>query len=225
MADDTSPKKRSPYTSDRGLPGAYEGETVTRRRLFEGASLAAGGVAGAAIILPAVGLSLGPVVEDHTPENWQDVGPEADFNPDSYVPKVMSLTAGIGEAGKTTIYVRKYNPRIDAAMGPRDTPKVTPYIALTTRCAHLGCPVRFVQASQRFICPCHGGVYDSLGQVIGGPPPRPLDRFYTMVQNGHVLVGDRFSLDSQLNRYPNVRDPSQHLDGLWKYVYPGRPTT
>ncbi len=222
---DTSTKKRSPYAGDRGLPGAYDGETVTRRRLFEVGSLAAGGVAGAAIGLPVLGFAFGPILTDQTPGDWKDVGPEEDFTPDTYVPKVMSVAAGIGEAGKTTIYVRKFNPRIDNALGPKDTKKVTPYIAITTRCAHLGCPVRFVQAAQRFICPCHGGVYDGLGQVIGGPPPRPLDRFYTRVERGRVLVGDRFSLDSELNRFPNVRDPSQHLDGLWKYVYPGRPTT
>ena len=34
---------------------------------------------------------------------------------------------------------------------------------------------------QRFICPCHGGVYDFRGKVDGGPPVRPLDRFYTRV--------------------------------------------
>ena len=34
-------------------------------------------------------------------------------------------------------------------------------------------------AAQRFICPCHGGVYDFDGKVAGGPPVRPLDRFYT----------------------------------------------
>ena len=58
---------------------------------------------------------------------------------------------------------------------------------------HLGCPVRFVTASRRFICPCHGGVYGFQGEVDGGPPVRPLDRFYTQVEAGRVLVGPRFS--------------------------------
>ena len=58
------------------------------------------------------------------------------------------------------------------------------FIAVSTRCMHLGCPVRYVQASQRFICPCHGGVYDFQGKVVGGPPVRPLDRFYTRVRDG-----------------------------------------
>ena len=88
----------------------------------------------------------------------------------------------------------------------------------------LGCPVRYVQASERFICPCHGGVYQFDGKVAGGPPVRPLDRFETRVVKGRVQVGPRFSLDSHLHRF-KVRDPSNHVDGLWQYIYPSRPTT
>jgi hypothetical protein len=84
--------------------------------------------------------------------------------------------------------------------------------------------VRYIQASQKFVCPCHGGVYDSQGKVQGGPPVRPLDRFETRVVSGRVEVGQRFSLNSQLEYFP-PRDPSNHLDGLWKYLYPPRPTT
>ena len=32
-------KKKSPYTADRGIPGAYDGETVTRRALFTGGAI------------------------------------------------------------------------------------------------------------------------------------------------------------------------------------------
>ena len=123
------------------------------------------------------------------------------------------------EPGKTTVYVRKFNTERD---DPRN--KDQPYVAVSTRCMHLGCPVRYVQASQRFICPCHGGVYEFDGTVAGGPPVRPLDRFETKVVRGRVKVGPRFSLDSHLHRF-KVRDPSNHLDGLWQYLYPSRPTT
>jgi menaquinol-cytochrome c reductase iron-sulfur subunit len=211
-------QKRSRYAADRGLPGAYEGETVTRRRLFEGGALAVGGIASAAFGLPALGFALGPIFEDETPQRFQDVGPEKDFNDTTYVPKVMTVVAGTGEAGKTTIYVRRFNPELDDKKNADQ-----PYVVITTRCAHVGCPVRYVQASERFICPCHGGVYDFQGKVTGGPPVRPLDRFYTRVQDGRVLVGDRFSVNSELDRF-SPRDPSNHLDGLWKYLYPARPT-
>jgi menaquinol-cytochrome c reductase iron-sulfur subunit len=220
MADSTkrTKKRKSPYTADRGMVGAYEGETVTRRALFTGGAMAAGGVASAAFALPALGFALGPIFSDQEPETFQDVGPEADFNPQTYVPKVITLVGDVGEAGKTTIYVRRRDPARDTKLAGY------PYVAISTRCAHLGCPVRYVQAAERFICPCHGGVYQFDGKVAGGPPVRPLDRFETKVENGRVLVGDRFSVDSELRKF-SPRDPSNHLDGLWQYLYPSRPTT
>ena len=174
-----------------------------------------------AFTLPAVGFALGPVFEDTNPTIWQDVGAEADFNDLTYVPRVMSIDPEIGDAGKTTVYMRRLNRDIDKVVEGQDP---QPYVAISTRCAHLGCPVRYIQASQKFVCPCHGGVYDSQGKVQGGPPVRPLDRFYTKAERGRVLVGDRFSLNSQLERF-SPRDPSNHLDGLWQYLYPARPTT
>ena len=39
-------------------------------------------------------------------------------------------------------------------------------------CTHLGCPVRWFQESELFMCPCHGGVYYSDGKRASGPPPR-----------------------------------------------------
>jgi menaquinol-cytochrome c reductase iron-sulfur subunit len=213
------PERRSRYTAARGSVGAFEGETVTRRRFMTGTALAAGGIATAAFGLPALGFALGPVLEDTTPTTWQDVGPEGDFNPTSYVPRVINLVAEIGEVGKTTVYVRRFAPGKD---DPRN--KDQPYVAISDRCMHLGCPVRYIQASEKFVCPCHGGIYNSDGTVAGGPPVRPLDRFYTRVRKGRVQIGDRFSVNSQLERF-HPRDPSNHLDGLWKYLYPSRPTT
>jgi Rieske Fe-S protein len=223
VADPPKFDKKSRYTEGRGIAGAYEGETVTRRRLMEGGVQLAGGVAVAAIALPSLGFALGPLFEEQEPERWQDVGPEDDFNDETYVPKVISLVPEVGDAGKTTIYVRKDNPQKDKRVKDQGPPP--PYVAISTRCAHLGCPVRYIQASQKFVCPCHGGVYGFEGQVEGGPPVRPLDRFYTRVTNGRVEVGKRFSLNSELRRFPHPRDPSNHLDGLWQYLYPGRPTT
>jgi len=219
-----SPKKfdkKSRYTEGRGIPGTFEGETITRRRLMEGTALAAGGIATIAFVLPGLGFALGPLFEDTLPTIWQDLGPEGDFNDETYTPRVMNIDAEIGDAGKTTVYVRKFNPGQDKVIEGQDP---QPYVVISTRCAHLGCPVRYIQASAKFLCPCHGGIYGFQGNVEGGPPVRPLDRFYTRVTNGRVEVGDRFSLNSQLERF-SPRDPSNHLDGLWQYLYPSRPTT
>jgi Rieske Fe-S protein len=210
-------RRKSPYAADRGLPAAHEGETVTRRRLFEGGALAAGGIASAAFGLPALGFAVGPMFSDDTPDVFQEVGAVEDFNPETYVPKIITLTEMTAVAAKTTVYIRARSEQDVDRLGQ-------PYIAISTRCAHLGCPVRYVQASERFICPCHGGVYDFAGTVTGGPPVRPLDRFETRVEGGRVLVGSRFSLNSSLERHA-PRDPGNHVDGLWQYLYPERFST
>jgi Rieske Fe-S protein len=216
---DRRQKAKSPYTLDRNIPGGYEGETVTRRRFMVGGALAAGGIASAAFGLPALGFALGPVFERQE-FRWQDIGALADFNDTNYTPKVIQIVAGIGEAGKSTAYVRKRNPQFD-----KDKPdEFNQIIAISTRCMHLGCPVRYIEASQRFICPCHGGVYDFTGARSGGPPVRPLDRFYTRIREGRVQLGPRYSVNSELQRY-DPRDPGEPLDGIGPYAYPPRFST
>ena len=214
---DKHAKHKSKYTLDRQIPGAFEGETITRRRFMTGTAHTAGGIAAAAFTLPALGFAVGPIFKS-TPHRWETVGTVDQFPDNNYIPVVVTLTPGIGEAGKATIYVRKFNPVLDTDRYDLDTK----YIAITSRCAHLGCPVRWVDAAERFICPCHGGVYDLLGRPVGGPPVRPLDRFYTRVEGEYVQVGPRFSVNSQLRRF-SPRDPGEPLDGIGQYLYPSRP--
>ena len=210
---------KSPYTVDRNIPGAFEGETVTRRRFMTGSVQVFGGIAAAAIGLPTLGFALGPVFEREK-SHWEDVGAAADFPDNTYIPKIITTTAGVGEVGKTTVYVRRHNSQIDGPV--RDS--FDQYVAISNRCAHVGCPVRYFEASQRFICPCHGGVYDFRGARVGGPPVRPLDRFYTRVLNGRLQVGPRFSVNSELRRF-SPRDPGEPLDGIGQYLYPRRFST
>ena len=218
----TRKEPKSKYTADRDIPGAFEGETVNRRRFMTLSAHGAGGVAAAAFTLPALGFAVGSAVFERPPVRWEAVGAAGDFPDDTYIPKVITLTTGIGEAGKTTVYMRA---RSDADAKPDPPGYDEQFIAVSTRCMHLGCPVRYVGASQRFICPCHGGVYDFQGKVVGGPPPRPLDRFYTRVRSGQVEVGPRYSVNSELRRFDSYRDPAQDLDGAGQYLYPPRFST
>ena len=219
MAKPRDKTKKSPYAADRGIPAAYEGETVTRRRFMELNALTVGGIASAAFGLPALGFAVGPMFEKTTVAGYEPVGVEADFSADDYTQKVITIVDDVAEAGKTTVYVRRTNPKLDNDKFRQ------PYVAISNRCMHVGCPIRYVQASQRFICPCHGGIYDFQGIVIGGPPVRPLDRFRTRVRDGVVEVGRRFSVTDALDEMYSPRDPSNHLDGLWQYLYPARPST
>jgi menaquinol-cytochrome c reductase iron-sulfur subunit len=212
---------QSKYTADRRMPGAFEGETVNRRRFMTATVHGAGAVAAAAFTLPALGFALGPIFS-RLPWSWQAIGKPDDFVETNYVIKVITIVQGIGEAGKTISYVRTRDPKIDVE--PED--QYNHWIALSSRCMHLGCPVRYVQAAERFICPCHGGVYDFRGMVAGGPPVRPLDRFYTRLNSttGLVEIGPRYSVNSELHRF-SPRDPGEPLDGIGQFLYPSRFST
>jgi menaquinol-cytochrome c reductase iron-sulfur subunit len=216
---DRHKETKSRYTADNDFAGAFEGETVTRRRFMTGSAHAAGAAAVTAFALPARGFALGPIFERHR-ARWADVGAVADFPDSTYVPRVITSVAGIGEAGKTTVYVRKHNPQLDGPVKDQ----YDEYVAISTRCMHAGCPVRFIEASQRFVCPCHGGVYDFLGKRTGGPPVRPLDRFYTRSRDGRLEIGPRFSVNNELRRF-SPRDPGEDLNGIGQYVYPARFST
>ena len=214
---DKHAKHQSKYTADRMIPGAFEGETVTRRRFMTGTVHTAGAISAGAFALPAIAFAVGPIFKAPA-HPWETVGTVDMFTDTNYTPVVLTTNPGIGEIGKTTVYVRKFNPEIDTDAYDRDTP----YIAISNRCAHLGCPVRWVDAAERFICPCHGGVYDLLGRRVGGPPVRPLDRFFSRVVCEDVQLGARFSVNSELRRF-SPRDPGEPLDGLGQYLYPSRP--
>jgi quinol---cytochrome c reductase iron-sulfur subunit, bacillus type len=200
------------------MPGSFEGETVTRRRFMNLSANGAGGVAAAAFTLPALGFAVAPIFKSE-PFVWQPVGRPSDFPDNTYMTKVINVQPGIGEAGNTIAYIRARNSAIDTE--PED--QYNRFVALSSRCMHLGCPVRFVSAAERFICPCHGGVYDFRGMVAGGPPVRPLDRFYTRVNQstGLVEVGARYSVNNELRRF-SPRFPGEPIDGIGQYLYPAQ---
>lgn len=62
--------------------------------------------------------------------------------------------------------------------------------AISLRCTHTGCPVRWVAASKEFHCSCHGGRFDSDGNVIAGPPTRPLEQLRVEEIGGTIVVID-----------------------------------
>lgn len=61
-------------------------------------------------------------------------------------------------------------------------------VTLSSTCTHLGCRVSWNPEAGEIQCPCHGGIYDRLGNVKSGPPPLPLPRLRTKVDGDQVLV-------------------------------------
>jgi Rieske Fe-S protein len=200
------------------MPGAFEGETVTRRRFMTGVAHGAGGVAAAAFTLPALGFALAPIFK-HEAWSWQTVGPVSDFpSTQDFVTRILDVQKDAGESGNTLVYMRTRIHGVDT----EQEDQYNRIIAISSRCMHVGCPVRWTSAAERFICPCHGGVYNVRGIVTGGPPVRPLDRFYTRItSDGLVQIGPRYSVNSELQRF-SPRLPGEPLDGIGQFLYPAQ---
>jgi len=60
--------------------------------------------------------------------------------------------------------------------------------ALYQKCPHLGCRVPFCESAAQFQCPCHGSVYNIIGEYLQGPAPRGMDRFPIRIEQDRVFV-------------------------------------
>ena len=61
--------------------------------------------------------------------------------------------------------------------------------ALSTVCTHLGCTPNWLEAEQKFKCPCHGSGFYKDGINFEGPAPRPLERYAIhLAEDGQLEV-------------------------------------
>jgi len=142
----------------------------------------AGGVA-ALLGIPGAVFVIGPS-QEHTKGDWVSLGTIDEFPLDK--PRLISATVAkqqgwVVEEQEISVFVSTGNG--------------TDFIAMSDKCTHLGCRVRYVDeipeaAGPGFFCPCHNGVFDAAGGIVAGPIPAPLDRLETKVEEGQLYVRD-----------------------------------
>jgi len=162
--------------TDHSLADAEAPEILSRRRFLEKLSIALGGVCAAVVGLPLIGFVIAPLFRK-PPQQWTSLGKVDNYEVGKTVSVTVLDTSPLPWAGitaKNAVWLR----RVDA----------TTFIAFSANCTHLGCPVRWMEGAQLFLCPCHGGVYYHDGAVAAGPPPRPLYRYDVRLENGEVKI-------------------------------------
>ena len=60
--------------------------------------------------------------------------------------------------------------------------------AFNAVCTHLDCTVQYKAETSQIWCACHNGLYDLSGNVVSGPPPRPLERLVVNQRGEDVVV-------------------------------------
>jgi len=81
------------------------------------------------------------------------------------------------------------------------------FLALSTVCPHLRCVVNWNEMQKRFECPCHGAKFNRNGEVLEGPPPRPLDLYKLQI------VEEKLVIDTASIIERKQFDPSQVVKG------------
>lgn len=66
--------------------------------------------------------------------------------------------------------------------------------AIRTVCTHLGCTPNWLEAEQKFKCPCHGSGFYKDGINFEGPAPRPLERYAISLGDDGQLQVDKSKL-------------------------------
>ncbi len=165
-----------------------DGRALRRRSFLRFGIGAIAGLIGAALGIPLVGYAVSPALRKSKVE-WVELGPVKDFG--TGIPKKAEYTlfkrdGWVEETVKKAAWVL--------------TKDGQEFIAYDPRCTHLGCAYSWQADRNRFFCPCHDGVFDIDGKVIGGPPPRPLDRYETKAENGKLYIGMMYSVKATLDR-------------------------
>jgi menaquinol-cytochrome c reductase iron-sulfur subunit len=153
----------------------FQEEAQTRREFLARMGVGLAGLAAVLAGVPIVGAFFS------TPERreqfWHPVGEVDDFLIDETVRVVFTDPDALpwaGPAARSAAWLR----RIDEE----------DFTAFSVYCTHTGCPVSWRAGANLFLCPCHGGVFDREGEVIGGPPERPLMRLDVRIRDQQVEV-------------------------------------
>jgi len=148
----------------------------SRRRFFQWVTKGVMGVIGFSLGIPLIAYVVSPALKRRE-KTWVDVGSvnEVPVGEPAQLEYIATIRDG---------YVETKTHKAIWAMKQSDG-QVTAYSPM---CPHLGCGYAWDGGEKHFKCPCHGSVFDTSGQVLGGPAPRPLDRLPSKVENGRLFV-------------------------------------
>ncbi len=151
-------------------------EKLSRRKFL---SYGIGGIATAifaALAYPLAGYAVSPALRKQE-EHWIAIGSIKDFKPGN--PKKVDFS--FRKHDGWTLVNQKSNVWV-VAKGEGE------FNIFSPKCTHLGCAYHWDDNQKKFMCPCHGGVFDITGKVLAGPPPRPLEKVSYRVQDGKLTV-------------------------------------
>ena len=150
---------------------------VTRRDFVKIMTAFLGTMMGSMIGLPAIGYLISPAMVVKPKDAWIPLGQLKDYP--IGIPKPFSFTQTQVNGWEKTVNSHT------VFIVREDDSQVRVFSNI---CTHLGCRVSWHADLQHYVSPCHDGHFDILGNVVSGPPPRPLDEFPTKIEAGNLYI-------------------------------------
>jgi menaquinol-cytochrome c reductase iron-sulfur subunit len=150
---------------------------LSRREFTRNAMIFVGGIIGAVIGIPAIGYLISPAVKAQSADAWIPLGALANYPVG--VPTPFSFTRTKVNGWEKT--VNSFSVYVIRAADDKVN-------VLSNVCTHLGCRVAWNQNAGEYLCPCHDAHFGMHGEVISGPPPRPLNEYETKIENGNLFI-------------------------------------
>jgi Rieske Fe-S protein len=154
-----------------------ESAEVSRRQFVTVVVGAVGAFIGLCIGIPGVVYLVSPGLKVKKGEDWVSCGPLENYP--IGVPTLFTFTrTQVNGWEKTAISYGVYILRQEGDQ----------VLALNNLCTHLSCRVSWHEEDAIYICPCHDAHFNIDGEVVSGPPPRPLAPYETKVENGELFI-------------------------------------
>jgi menaquinol-cytochrome c reductase iron-sulfur subunit len=150
---------------------------MTRRKFQEWSVILLGGIAQAAVAVPALIYLLVPG-RKKTVGGWTDAGSIATLptgRPTEVAVQQERQDSWKSSVETTTVWALK---KSDSEI-----------VVYSPQCTHLGCGYHWEEGQQHFLCPCHESVFSKDGAVVSGVAPRGLDRFETRIEGDRLWLG------------------------------------
>jgi Rieske Fe-S protein len=161
------------------MTGKVKSPKMDRREFTKIVTAFLGTVMGAIAGIPIIGYVIDPALKSQESDEWISLGPLENYPVGVPTPFTFTQTKVNGWERSTLsygTYVLRYSET-------ENDLKV-----LSNRCTHLSCRVTFKEETQTYNCPCHDAKFDIEGNVIYGPPPRPLDEYAHKVEEGVLFI-------------------------------------
>ncbi|MCS7261638.1 MAG: Rieske 2Fe-2S domain-containing protein [Anaerolineae bacterium] len=150
---------------------------IGRREFVAGVAGVLGALIAILVGLPIIGYLIAPALRTGSTAGWISLVPLSALRPG--VPTPCSFSR-LKQTGWRRMQVIRTAYAILEDSGD--------VVVLADLCTHLSCRVHWLPERNVFVCPCHDGIFDRQGNVLSGPPPRPLERFETKIEDGQLFI-------------------------------------